>query len=162
MISRAERFQASVLSQLKAACSIPILKPIHAVFTPMATGQSCSPPACQTVYTEEATKAEYGGDLTYSWSVSIPADAECAKGFQPNVPAENQATWYHADTSQGGTCNHSGSDYDSSGSGHPGMVTVIVTNDYWSCTATYYGTQGPQGQPTGDGPPPQRCEANKY
>jgi hypothetical protein len=130
------------------------LTPIHAVFTPAPSGQSCSPPYCTTVYTENAT----GQDLTYTWTVSIPADPNCAKGFHPSQPQPNQATWYHADESEGGTCNHSGTTYDASGSGHPGTVTVTVSNASWSCVATYYGTQGPQAQPTWDGPAPQPCQ----
>ncbi|MGH2892073.1 MAG: hypothetical protein ACRDPM_02225 [Solirubrobacteraceae bacterium] len=101
----------------------PSLKPIHAVFTPAPAGQSCSPPYCTTAYTENAT----GEGLTYTWAVSIPKDPGCAKGFQPSKPNPNQATWYHADVSEGGYCNHTGQDYNASGSGHPGTATVVVS-----------------------------------
>ncbi len=134
----------------------PALAPIHAVFTPPAAGTACAPPACTTVYTETVSSGE---DLTYTWTVSIPADPNCAKGFQPNTPTLAAATWYHADESQGGPCNHTGTTYDSAGAGHPGTVTVVVANAYWSCTATYYGTQGANGLPTGDGPAPEPCNA---
>lgn len=107
----------------------PALKPIDAVFT-----QSLF----HTVYTEDATPGTLGQTLTYTWSVSIPADPGCASGFRGNTPQQNQATWYHADTSQGGPCNHSGQDYGASG--HPGTVTVVVTSGLWRCTATISGT----------------------
>ena len=130
----------------------PALKPIHAVFTPSPV-PGCSPPACTTVYTENAT----GEGLTYRWTVAIPADPSCANGFQPNKPQQDQATWYHADVAEGGSCNHTGTTYDASGRGHPGTVVVHVSNTNWSCAATYYGTQG-DGVPVGDGPAPQACE----
>jgi hypothetical protein len=132
----------------------PDLKPIHAVFTPAQLGQACAPPSCQTVYTEDAG----GVGLSYQWAVSIPADPACAAGFQPNTPQANQATWYHADVSEGGHCNHSGTTYDPNGRGHPGTVVVVVSNSAWTCTATYFGTQG-NGTPEGDGDKPQDCKA---
>lgn len=121
----------------------PVLKKIHAVFTPAAFS---------TTYTENAS----GQNLKYVWTVSIPADPGCAKGFQPNTPLAQQATWYHADVSEGGPCNHGV--YDASGRGHPGTVTVTVTDAYWRCVATYFGTQGDMGNLEGDGAAPQRCE----
>src|SRR5579859_2836474 len=131
----------------------PQVTPIHAVFTPEPFGQACAPPSCQTVYTEDAI----GDGLIYAWSVSIPPDPACAAGFQPNTPQPNQATWYHADVSEGGHCNHSGTTYDPNGRGHPGTVVVVVSNSAWTCTATYFGTQG-NGTPVGDGDPPQPCQ----
>jgi hypothetical protein len=133
------------------------LDPIHAVFTPEPPGQSCRPPYCTTVYTEPTT-AE---GLKYEWTVAIPTDPECAKGFQPKMPMPNQATWYHADTNAGGYCNHSGADYNARGSGHPGTVTVTATTAHWSCTATFQGTQGPQAQATWDGPVPGPCQGQR-
>ncbi|HEX5267331.1 MAG TPA: hypothetical protein VFW24_11205 [Acidimicrobiales bacterium] len=103
----------------------PVLTPVSAVFT-----QS----AFHTVYSENAT----GPGLSYAWTVSIPSDSGCAVGFHPGAPAAGQATWYHADVSEGGACNHGGNDYGASG--HPGTVVVTVTNADWSCTASYYGT----------------------
>jgi hypothetical protein len=123
----------------------PILKPIHAVFD-----QS----TYSTTYTENAT----GEGLTYQWAVAIPADLPCANEFQPNKPQPNQAYWFHADVSVGGPCNHTGGAYDAHGRGHPGTVVVRVTDAYWSCAATYYGTQGDNGNPVGDGPPQQPCQ----
>src|SRR4029077_13047637 len=101
-----------------------------------------------------------GQDLTYQWSVSIPADPGCAGGFHPNQPQQNQASWYHADGSEGGPCNHSGTAYDAAGAVHPGTVRVTVSNASWTCVATYTGTQGASGTPTGDGPAPQPCQPN--
>jgi hypothetical protein len=149
-----ESLERAVTKANPTTAGQPTLKPIHAVFTPASAGQSCSPPSCTTVYTEDAT----GQGLTYSWSVSIPKDPDCARGFQPNKPNPDQATWYHADVSEGGYCNHTGQDYNASGSGHPGTVTVVVTNASWSCKATFDGTQGPQAQPSSDGPAPQQCK----
>jgi peptide/nickel transport system substrate-binding protein len=114
----------------------PVLTPISADFVQALF---------HTVYTENAS----GSGLTYKWSVSIPLDPECAAGFMPGSPRLDQATWYHADVSIGGPCNHSGRDYGLLG--HPGTVTVVVSNAQWSCTATIYGTI------TETGAPPQPC-----
>ena len=114
----------------------PVLKPISAVFT-----QSLY----HTVFTEDAT----GTELSYSWSVSIPADPGCADGFKGNVPTANEATWYHADKNIGGPCEHIGKDYGVSG--HPGTTTVVVMDADWRCVATYYGTL------TGTGSQPETC-----
>ena len=76
--------------------------------------------------------------------------------FEGNTPQPNQASWYHADTSEGGHCSHV--KYDASGRGHPGLVTVYVSDGYWTCTATYYGTQGDNGATSGTGDPPKACE----
>jgi hypothetical protein len=118
----------------------PTLTPVQAVFT-----QS----AFHTIYTENATPGIIGQTLSYAWSVSIPNDPECAAGFKGNTPQSNQATWYHADASQGGPCNHAGQDYGASG--HPGTVTVVVSAGSWHCTATIYGTITQQG------PTPSQC-----
>ena len=45
--------------------------------------------------------------------------------------------------------------------GHPGTVTVIVSNANWSSTATYFGTEGNNGSLTGDGDPPKPCVPKK-
>src|SRR5438067_54142 len=100
--------------------------------------------ACTTGDTANAG----GHGASYRWTVSIPVDPNCADGFQPSQPQANQATWFHADESEGGRCNHGGTAYDATGSGHPGTVTVVVTNADWTCTATYLGTQGPTGTAT--------------
>lgn len=128
----------------------PALTPIKAVFTPSLV-PGCKAPACATVYTETAT----GTGLSYNWTVTIDADPGCANGFHPNVPTQSQATWYHADTTEGGPCNHAF--YDGAGRGHPGIVKVTVSNIYWTCDATYQGTQGDNGSLTGVGDPPQPC-----
>jgi hypothetical protein len=125
-------------------CTRPVLKPIHAVFD-QAT--------FTTTYTEDAT----GPDLEYKWSVSIPVDEECATGFNGNSPKPNQATWFHKDKAQGGSCNHDGLHIGPRG--HPGTVTVIVSNLGWSCKAIYEGTEGLGGNPVGDGPAPAACVA---
>jgi hypothetical protein len=120
----------------------PKLKRIEAVFDSNTRS---------TVYTENAT----GENIDYHWAVAIPQDPPCAAGFHPHKPTSKQATWVHADTTEGGFCNHN--IYDATGRGHPGTVVVIVQNHAWSCAATYFGTQGDNGRPAGEGDPPQRC-----
>ena len=110
-----------------------------------------------TTYTANYT----GPNLHYSWSVSIPLDPNCAAGFRPNNPQPNQAFWFHADVSQGGPCNHAGNAYGEAGSGHPGTITLVVTNDNWTCVATIFGTQGPQAQPMFAGPQPPPCQVKQ-
>jgi hypothetical protein len=131
----------------------PVLKPIDAVFRPAPAGQSCSPPFCTTTYTEDAS----GQDLHFRWRLSIPLDRSCAAGFHGSTPSPGAATWYHADESEGGHCNHTRQDYDAAGSGHPGVVTVLVTNAHWRCKARFSGTQGPQAQLSWNGPQPSAC-----
>lgn len=117
----------------------PLLQPISAVFT-----QSLF----HTVYTEHVTR---GQPFKVSWSVSIPLDPRCATGFQGNEPIQDEATWFHADVTNipPGPCVHHGKDYGAEG--HPGVITVVVTNDIWRCEARYYGTL------TGTGVPPDAC-----
>jgi hypothetical protein len=116
----------------------PRLLPIHASFD-----QS----RFSTYYTETAI----GDDLKYAWGVAIPIDPQCAGGFMPNTPLASQASWFHADVTEGGPCNHSGTAYDPNNGGHPGTIVVVVSNKDWSCTATYFGTL------SGDGPTPPAC-----
>jgi hypothetical protein len=127
-----------------AGPSKPRLTPIAAVFNPSAR---------ETVYTESAG----GLGLHYTWSVSIPGDPGCAAGFKPNAPKPNQATWVHADVSEGGPCNHA--HYNAAGFGHPGWVTVVVANGAWSCRDRFHGTQGRQAQPAASGSTPSRCQS---
>jgi hypothetical protein len=130
---------ATPASAVDAAPSVapsgtPTLSPIQAVFTDSEY---------HTIYTESAT----GTGLTYAWTVSMSADPHCAAGFKGNAPGANQATWYHADTTTGGPCDHT---YYGA-QGHPGTVTVVVTSAVWRCSATYVGTL------TGTGPAPAAC-----
>jgi hypothetical protein len=132
--------------KLVAACEAPpVLKPIHMTFN----GADFT-----TFYKEEATDAA-GRKLSYQWSLAIPLDPPCANGFKPNKPEESTASWFHADTTEGGPCDHS--KYDAAGSGHPGDVVVVVSNGIWKCAATFHGSQGSEGEPIADGPPPQPC-----
>jgi hypothetical protein len=117
----------------------PKLNPIRAVFTPATF---------TTVYTMNAT----GEGLKYAWSVKFDADTECVKTFKGNSPQPNQATWDHTDKEQGGTCGHLPSQIGNRG--HNATITVVVSNDDWTCTATYFGTQGDNGQTTGNGDTP--------
>lgn len=107
----------------------------------------------RATFTTTYTVAATGSDLRYRWSVAIPDDAGCAAGFKGNDPAPHQATWFHKDTTEGGICDH-----DVRGPrGHPGKVTVVVSNRYWRCTATYDGTEGDNGEESGFGPKPGPC-----
>ena len=142
------------LEHMLLVATRPSPEPIRAVFTPSQV-PGCSPPACTTVYTEDANSPT---PASYEWSVEFTADPQCGAGFQANRPAPNQATWYHADESEGGTCNHGGTAYDAQGRGHPATVKVVVTNEAWTCTATYFGTQGDNGSTTGDGAQPEPCQ----
>jgi hypothetical protein len=134
----------------------PKVTPIKAVFTPSLV-PGCKPPACTTVYTELAK----GTHLQYSWKLKIRADPGCAKGFAAGSPKPNEATWFHADESEGGPCNHAGTRYYAATFGHPGTVTVVVTDKYWSCTAKFHGTQSATGQPVAEGPEP-KCTQTKH
>lgn len=125
-------------------CKRPVLKPIHVVFD-------------QAAFTSTYTEDAKGPDLDYKWSVSIPLDEDCAAGFNGNSPEPNQAAWFHKDKAQGGICNHDGTHLGPRG--HPGTVTVIVSNLGWSCKAIYVGTEGEGGKAAGDGPAPEACVA---
>ncbi len=113
----------------------PQLKPIVAVFDPDKR---------QTVYTEKATGPDER-PLSYEWTLVEHNDATCVL-FEPNVPADDSATWHHGDD-QG--CDHSleGSN------GHVGTITVIVRNAAWACVAFYNGSNSGQGPD----PDPSTC-----
>jgi len=134
----------------------PRVSGIHAVFNPSPPGTKCEPSYCTTVYSVTAK----GHHLTYAWSLKIKADPGCARGFHPGTPAPNEATWYHADETEGGPCNHAGSEYYPATFGHPGKVKVVVKDNHWTCTARFHGTQGATGAPVADGPDAV-CELTK-
>jgi hypothetical protein len=126
--------------------SPPVLKPIHAVFH-----QS----TLSTLYIETAK----GHHLTYRWSLSIPTDPKCAKGFHPNKPRPNEATWYHPGSDVGASdnfCDHSGA-YVKRGRVHAGTITVRVQDTSWTCIARYYGATGDNSAVSGDGYKPEPC-----
>jgi hypothetical protein len=102
-----------------------------------------------TTYTVTASILNAPADdvVTYEWSVSIPADQKCAEGFRGGYPKPNQATWYHADKSEGGPCGHTGT--ESGPRGHPGTVTVTAADRFWICRNSYLGTQGDNGATSG-------------
>ena len=132
----------------------PALSAIKGSFHPSKPGKPCNlGHNCLTVYSEATPTALHNPH--YKWTVDIPKDPECAKGFH----AENtdSVIWDHADTSEGGLCNHKF--YNATGSGHPGLVTLVVTAGRWTCKATIYGTQGPQAQLDWAGPPPPSCKS---
>ena len=94
-----------------------------------------------TFYTINAS--EQGGcPPSYTWTLTPPkADPNCNR-FTTVHP--NEAVWHHADTDG---CNHA----LMGPAGHLGTVTVTVKNAFWTCTATFFGTN------TTSGPPAQRC-----
>jgi hypothetical protein len=118
----------------------PKLKPIEAEFEPANR---------QTVYTERATSPD-GRDLKYHWTLVEHNDPTCIN-FEPNEPRENQAIWHHADD-QG--CNHN----LEGPRGHVGTVIVVVRDAAYECLASYDGSQGDNGSPTGVGSDPQPCQ----
>ncbi|MGH2934872.1 MAG: hypothetical protein ACRDL2_10235, partial [Gaiellaceae bacterium] len=83
-----------------------------------------------TYYTAKATDPD-GDSLTYTWSLKPPkADPGCSMFASPS---STQAVWHHGD--QHG-CNHQ----IYGPRGHPGIVTLKVTDGTFACTETYFGT----------------------
>ena len=111
------------------------------------------PDQYESIYTEVADG--HGVFLTYHWTLKMDQDPNCAVGFHGSIPQSNQATWYHADRSIGGPCDHTY--YVDTGYGHPGTVTVTVRSRFWMCDATFYGTLGDNGSAYGVGPEPLAC-----
>jgi hypothetical protein len=84
-----------------------------------------------------------GRKLTYAWSLKPPDKDPNCKMFSTPAAEPWRSVWYHGD--QHG-CNHLVT--DPGGAGHPGTVTLVVSNGLFNCTLTYFGTE------TGTGPPP--------
>ncbi len=114
---------------IAAGVAAPQLTPITATFYPPIT-----------TYVEDATAAP-GDRLTYTWTKDTQRDCGV---FQQGATAQNQATWSHPDTAGGGNCPDE--------QFHPGVITVVVTDGQWQCTATY-----PLGSAPGIGPTPPPC-----
>jgi hypothetical protein len=133
-INLKEEVVAAATEELKLL-QPPKLKPLDAVFQPGAS---------QTVYTENATDPD-GRRLTYQWGLVELNDPTCIN-FEPTTAGgQNFAIWHHGDT-QG--CNHGleGSN------GHQGVVAVVVTDERFTCAASYFGSN------TGTGPAPTPCQ----
>ena len=132
-----------------SATAPPSLSPITAYFNQAAFS---------TYYTEPV----YNPSWTYTWSVSMSIDTDCAQGFQGSTPTPDKAKWYHANTSEGGPCNHSGKAYNST-TGHPGTVRLLITppDKTWQCELLFNGTapnnQDPNGPAAGTTPQCQRA-----
>jgi PKD repeat protein len=83
-----------------------------------------------TYYRASATDPD-GDNLVYAWSLKPPkADPGCSSFASPSA---GEAVWKHGD--QDG-CNHQ-IYYNR---GHPGIVTLKVTDGTFTCTETYFGT----------------------
>ena len=110
----------------------PKVSPVHATFDQNLRA---------TFYTINASE-QGGGPPSYAWTLTPPrADPTCNR-FSTVHP--NEAVWHHSDTDG---CNHA----LMGPAGHLGTVTVTVKNAFWTCTATFFGTN------TTSGPPAQRC-----
>jgi len=122
--------------------------PTSATAPPVAT---TPPPAVVvypdpiTAYFDQATFSTYYSEpqsdpsWTYTWSLSIPRDPECAAGFKSSAATPNKASWYHQDTDQGGPCNHTAYNEEI---GHPGTITLVVQpkDGSWTCTMKLRGS----------------------
>ncbi len=95
-----------------------------------------------TTYVENATPAP-GDSLTFTWSKDLQRNCGV---FAQAPTAHDQATWSHPDASLGGNCPDENA--------HPGLITVVVTDGQWVCTAIY-----PLGSAPGIGPQPAPCLA---
>ncbi len=104
--------------------------------------------------------------LTYHWTLHLqlvdkpaaanPGEPGSGAAVDPGCNNDGKLTssarefiWRHGDASLGG-CDHS----KMGPSGHQGLVSLVVSDGVWSCTAIYGGTN------TGLGPPPS-CQAGK-
>jgi len=129
----------------RAATPSPLrLAPISATFVASAFA---------TRYT--AAASEPGAKLTYRWTLSLRlVDGKGAA--DPSLPGARAAVdaacdnrgvltstaptfvWHHGDADH---CDHA----KMGPSGHQGLVTVVVGDGTWSCTATYRGTNSGTG-----------------
>jgi hypothetical protein len=113
--------------------SPPSLQPIQATFNPGAQA---------TEYTIQASDPD-GATLTYSWTLAPPQDEPTCNEFFSDPANPARAVWAHGEDNG---CTHASPR-------HNGVVTVVITDPNWRCTATYPGTL------TGTGPSPPPCES---
>ncbi|HYM66262.1 MAG TPA: hypothetical protein VEW68_03125 [Patescibacteria group bacterium] len=110
------------------ADSAPTVGPVQA---------ECVPSEFATHYRIVAADPN-GRSLTYQWTLAAPAaDPNCNHFSQQ---PDDSAIWHHGD--QDG-CNHN----VQVPQGHPGTVTVVVSDGLYRCVATYFGTESGQGSP---------------
>jgi hypothetical protein len=112
----------------------PTNAPITAVFDPTNT---------QTVYTWGLTPRP-GSIIEYRWVFAELNDPTCNQ-FEANKPLKNQAIWHHGDTQ--GPCNHA----VEGPNGHQGVIGVTSADNYYLCSAVFFGSN------TGAGPAPPDC-----
>lgn len=88
----------------------------------------------------------------YKWTLTPPVnDATCNnKRWGGAGTLSSEFAWHHGnvgDPISDDGCHHDPKDP----TGHQGDVDVVVKDANWSCTAGYTGTEGPNGNASGDG-----------
>ena len=73
--------------------------------------------------------------------IGVSAPLIHLRGSNANFPSADFITWYHPDPANSTPtgrfhCNH----LDEGPHGHQGLITVVVADTNWVCTATYRGT----------------------
>ena len=114
----------------RAADHEPVVSPITANFV---SEQS------ETVYTITASDPD-GDRLLRDWKLTPPAADPTCNDFTFDSSTPNEAIWHHG--------NDNGCDHSKEGPrGHLGTVTVAVSDEHWTCTASYFGTISGTGDP---------------
>ena len=137
---------AGSLAAVAADSQPPTVSAIQAKFVPDEFA---------THYTIQASDPDHGDTLSATWSLELrvfdPLPAALDPGcrltaVEPVVEElgtiEAEFIWYHGD--------QHGCDHTKQGAhGHQGIVTAVVSDGTWTCTAAYAGTE------TGSGPAPE-------
>jgi hypothetical protein len=110
----------------------------------------------------------------YVWTLKPPANDPSCNNHGTLTGTANEFVWKHGDVNEAGHddgCHHDGLGLN----GHEGTVSVQVQDGKWVCNASYTGTQGVDGSPSGNGPagdcfapvapppppPPPACKCSK-
>jgi hypothetical protein len=109
-------------------------------------------------------------NATYDWTLTPPANDPTCNNHGVTTGTTSEFIWHHGDVQQPGHddgCHHDGL----GANGHQGTVAVQVRDSKWVCTASYLGTQAPDGSPVGNAPgscfapvappPPPTCKCSK-
>ena len=90
-------------------------------------------------------------DSDYDWVLTPPAGDPGCNNHGVLKGQRKEFVWKHGNV--GDPISDDGCDHEEVGpAGHEGTITVELTDEDWSCTATYTGTQAADGNATGDGP----------